>query len=84
MHTKTEALLEKVDAGHDWAQKRQPFSTGGTTLSWADSCRICGLVREYFQDPQNGNDGEYSFKTADDEPLTLRDASEDCCLDDED
>ena len=79
MKDTTKKLLDRVDANHDWDQG-QPWSTGGTTLSLIDTCRVCGLHRNWFSDRQHEISDRYTFSTSDGVAVTLRSAAEiECC-----
>ena len=51
----------------------QTHSGGGTQYYSTDTCRICGLQREYFSDSQNGVDDRYTFRTHAGSTISLKD-----------
>ncbi len=71
MKKRTEELLKKVDEAHDWDHD-QTYGGSGTRLSQTATCRVCGLIREWSSDTQNGNDGRYTFTSASGISLSLR------------
>ena len=54
-------MLDAIDEAHDWDQG-QTYGGSGTQMSSTDTCRICGLTREWFSDSQNGVEDRYTFE----------------------
>lgn len=80
--SKYRELLERVEAAHDW-EIGQAWSRGGTSLDRTDTCRICGLSRQWESDEQNGIRERYTFTDFAGEEIPLRDAADLECCDDE-
>jgi hypothetical protein len=78
MRAKTKELLAFVDREHDW-DEGEVHGGSGTRLSSTDSCRVCGLVRRWFSDAQNGVSGRYTF-----DDYSLEEASHIRCCGQED
>lgn len=81
MKYSTEKMMEKLDERHDFA-RGQAYGHGGTSLSRCDRCRVCGLEREWYTDPQNGITEEYRYVLRG-TSLSLRDALKRPCAGDE-
>lgn len=75
MKTRTKELLDKIDAAHDW-NDGQVRGGSGDVLTSTDTCRICGLERDWNSGSrQNDINPSTSFRTARGEDITLRDAA---------
>lgn len=64
-----ERLLDTIASQHDWREGKV-YSGGGTALSSTDTCQLCGLVRHWNTDPQNGDHGHYRFESGG-EPVAI-------------
>ena len=75
MTDRAKALLDQVDAAHDWACG-QTYGGSGDSYASTDTCRICGLARRWDSGSrQNNTPASHTFTTARGETVTLRDAA---------
>ena len=70
-------LEAEISTAHDWLEG-QTYGGSGTQLSSTDTCRICGLVRQYFSDSQNEVEPHNTY-SVEGETLTVSQAAKRGC-----
>ena len=79
----TRKMLSEIEAAHYW-DLGLTSGGGSTLLSRSDSCRVCGMNRNWFDDLQNGQvivEGRVTFSDYGGDPFTIREASSYPCED---